>query len=349
MKKQNLNEDALFNMYGILGELLSLNHTCIRIANQDVPIFANKTVLSKEEIFSQNQTLKSVWLEKKLEDAAEMRNEIFSDILTAWDIHKTELFAGIDIAQTLKNKQTALVKAYNAYFGEKKSFKEIFNGFNTTDPRFQKIIREFDTNKCVYAEDEKLMSFKFFEDISAVAKNDVLDSGRPSMFFRKPGGDVSTISGEEIEEYIKDATSVLKSVNKEIQVQNKKLAPLYKKAHGNFNDYELHSKIGQIKSEIFNLLEKQKKAQRYKRFAEKLLERLVYTNTDYDSSKALRFFEGFLDLTTGINVFKKENQIEFNDVYIHSLERSYLTYLSNLFTQTSSLENQDESSKQQGK
>ena len=65
MKKQNLNEDALFNMYGILGELLSLNHTCIRIANQDVPIFANKTVLSKEEIFKHIETYTDIMKGKK--------------------------------------------------------------------------------------------------------------------------------------------------------------------------------------------------------------------------------------------------------------------------------------------
>lgn len=354
-EKTHNTENDIFNMFDLLGELFSHNYSCLRIANQDTPIGASSSVVNADELFRSKPKTKTVWIDGKLADAAEERNETFDNVLTAWEIEKKQILGDIDISKQIAAKRRTLMTFYNAYYGTKQTFKEAFDGFNALNPHFAALARDFDTKKVFSTDDpavSRLMHAYFeyielmksvtaylpFDQISAILKDDVTESGRPSIYFKKHGNsDVSSMTGEELESFVKDSEIVLKRVQDEVKAENKKLIPLYRDLKKKPFDYSLHDEISKIKSVIHNLLEKQKKAEHYNFFAKSLLERFIYANTDYDASRWHDFCEGLFDLTAGINIFKKENKLKFDDVYVHNLERSYLSYLKNMFQDSPAL------------
>lgn len=350
-------EDDLFGMYGILGEMFAINYTCLRISNQDIPL-SGAGVYGREDIFGSGSKLKQKWIELKLEDAAECRNETFSDLFRAWEENKKNLFADIDIASVLRMRKKDLIAKYNDYYGTNNSFEDAFDGFSSKNPKFNEIIKNFEKSAVYYAEDEKLnfllheyhcykeilkiyMAFSAFDKISTVLEQDLTQSGRPSFYFKRPSvSDVEIISQDEIEHHIETAEKAIAETEAELKREGKKLIPLYKRTRKNMQDYSAHDEISKIKSVIFNLNEKLKKSQEYDAFAKLLMERLAYANTDYDNSKLSDIYEGFFDLTAGINIFKKDSKLKLDWVYAHSLEKNYLSFFEGLFKSSSSLDNE---------
>lgn len=344
---QNLKDDLLA-MYPLLGEMFSINYSCLRVANQDVPISSPAEVMTATDVSHSKNKLKDAWIELKLGDVATLRNEVFSELEQGWEAEKKQSFSDINFEQTIRARQSALIHLYNDFYGTNERFEDAFDGFCTKNPNFQQIIQDFDTKAVFVTTDEKLsyllheyfnyieilklyMAFSVFDKISKTLQNDLTKNGRPSVCYGKPESEIITMSGDEIEDFVQDSEKILKQIEREIKTENKKLAPLYKRTKKNFSDYDAHSQVSQIKSIIFNLLEKQKKAKEYNLFAKTLLERLDYANTDYDGSHLINICKNLFDLTTGINIFKKGNRLKFDKVYVHELEKQFLTYMQSLF------------------
>ncbi len=341
-------EKNIFEMYQVLGELYSLNYSCLKISNQDMPIDGPSQTYSANDIFRNKSQLKESWLGLKLADVAETRNQTFKDILSAWGQTYSECIQDFDIHAALKEQKAKVTELHNKFFGKNKTFNEIFDGFVAKNQTFKKIAALFDTNAVFMTDNETLnllmyeyykyiesltayMAAESFDKISKMLDRDVTSEGRPSFYFRKSfEPQITTMSGKEIEAYSLAADKVVKSVNQEIKAENKKLAPLYKKVKKNMSDYEAHNEISLIKSNIFNLLEKQRKAEKFAYFANALLERFAYANTGYDESKTFSFVEALFDLSAGINIFKHK-KLEFDSVYVHELEKNYLIYFSQMF------------------
>ena len=357
-------DDDIFQMYELLNELFSLNYTCLRMSNQARPLGTSSNIITADELFRNNDKI-SVWVDSKLADSAELRTEVFNDVMTAWEVEKGSLISEEELAKQIISKKRVLMSFYNAYYGTKHTFNEVFDGFSALNPHFAKLAQDFDTQAVFVAEDQamnRLMhayyeyidlmksatAFYTFNQISEILKNDVNGLGKPTMFFQRHGNpDVTTISCEEIESFVRDSESVLKSVEKEIKVENKKLIPLYRKHKKDPFNYEINDEISQIKSVLHNLLTKQKQAEHYNFFANALLQRLIYANTDYDPSRWSDFCEGLFDLLAGINIFNKQNHFEFNEVYAHTLEKKYLTYLKNMFKKSPALSKENDKEENQ--
>ena len=356
-------EDELFGMYEILGEMFSINYTCLRISNQDIP-FESSNVYGRSSLFENRNELREKWIELKLEDAAEYRNETFADLFKAWEVEKQNLFGDIDFNAVLNLRKKELINKYNDYYGTHLAFEEAFNGFLPKNPKFAKIIKDFQTQAVYTASDEKLnfllheyhsyveilkiyMAFSAFNDISSTLSDDVTDRGRPSFYFKRPANpNIKTISIDEIEKHIAQSERAIEETNSQLKAEGKKLIPLYRRTKKNMYDYDAHNEISKIKSVIFNLNEKLKQAQEYSYFAQLMMQRLAYANTDYDSSKMSDIYEGFFDLTAGINIFKKGNKLKLDWVYTHTLEKKYLEYFESLFKDTASLASQKDEEKQ---
>lgn len=341
-------EKNIFESYQLLGELFSLNYSCLKIANQDMPLDGPSQTYSANDIFRNKSPLKENWLSLKLADVAETRNQAFKDILSAWNQTYSDCIKNFDIHVALEEQKAKLTAVHNQFFEENKTFDEIFDGFVAKNPTFKKIATLFDTNAVFMTDNETLNSLMYeyyiyiesliaytatvsFDKISKILERDVTAEGRPSLYFRKSlEPEITTMTGKEIEAYSLAADKVVKSVKQEIKTENKKLAPLYKTVKKNMSNLAAHHEISLIKSNIFNLLEKQRKAERFAYFANALLERFAYANTGYDESKAFSFIEALFDFSAGINIFKHK-KLEFDSVYVHELEKSYLIYLSQMF------------------
>lgn len=356
-------EDELFGMYEILNEMLSLNYTCLRISNQDIP-FSAGNVYDRSSLFDNKNQLREKWIELKLEDAAEYRNETFSDLFKAWEVQKQNLFGDIDIEALIRQRQDELLKKYNNYYGTNSTFKEAFNGYLPRNPKFAKIVRDFQTQAVYSATDENLnyllheyhsyieilkiyMALSSFDDISKTLSDDLTERGRPTLYFKRPANPkVSTITADEIESHLTQSELAIEDTQARLKVEGKKLIPFYKRTRKNMYDYDAHNAISQIKSVIFNLNERLKQAQEYSYFSQLLMQRLAFANTDYDNSKMSDIYEGFFDLTAGINVFKKGNKLKLDWVYAHDLEKKYLEYFAELFKDTIELSQQKTEQKQ---
>lgn len=356
-------ENELFGMYEILGEMFSMNYTCLRISNQDIP-FESSNVYGRSSVFENRNNLREKWIELKLDDAAEYRNESFADLFKAWEIQKQNLFGDIDFDAVLNMRKSELMKKYNDYFETNMTFNEAFDGFLPKDPRFKNIVREFETQAVYTAENEKLnyllheyhcyieilkiqMAYAAFNRISSTLADDVSERGRPTLYFKRPKDpSIKTISIDEIEQHIATSEHAIEDTQEKLKAEGKKLIPLYKRRRKNMYDYDAHNAISQIKSVIFNLNERLKQAQEYSYFAQLLMQRLAYANTDYDNSKMSDIYEGFFDLTAGINIFKKGNKLKLDWVYTHSLEKKYLEYFAALFKESAALISQKTTAKQ---
>ena len=69
-----LHNEELFQLYMMLNELYSINYSCLRIANQDVPVIRDEKTETPEKIYDQ-RSRKTLYIEGKLEEIARIRKE----------------------------------------------------------------------------------------------------------------------------------------------------------------------------------------------------------------------------------------------------------------------------------
>lgn len=353
-----LHNEELFQLYMMLNELYSINYSCLRIANQDVPVIRDEKTETPEKIYDQ-RSRKTLYIEGKLEEIARIRKETFDNIQKAYD----ENLGNLNQEEDLKPLRSKLIQKYNSKFKTTKHFKDIINGFEILDPEFRQIAADFNTQSVYSASDQETsdlltayyhyidymleyMAMQSFDKILKTLSNDLTSSGRPSLYFRHPEDGVSTLSREELEKYKLDAFEQLYEIEKQTKKENKKLVPYFKRVRKDYRDSDAYKKISEIKSTIFDLNEKHKRATELTDYLSMLDARLESANSDYEASKSSSIFEGIVDLSAGINVFSKKNKLKIDSVYVHDLELSYLKHMFEMFKQKDSTVLEEQNQKQ---
>lgn len=341
------------DLFDLLNKAFSANYTCLRIANQDVP-FSGDLVQTRDSIF-RKKTLKEHWIRAKMKDAAEQRTELLTAFLKAKEMYFNEL----DMSMEDKKAKDLLMLHFNRYYQTNKTFEECFDGYEILDEDFKAIFELFDEYKTI-PENRLGMSmllnvyYNYLDYVTdktfVVATCDIIDTladdlnsaGYRTFYYNKPRNPrISTISREEIDKLILKTHEILLKFEKESK-QKKKEAEVFAK-----NAKKTHSELAtqqyfehQVALTRYAILEEKLKALSY--FLTVLDNRLTATGKDIDDSKILRFGEGFLDLTSGINVFDDNNRLKVNHTYIHDLERKHLTFLFKSIGYENPLDSQQE-------
>ena len=133
-----------FSTQTCLCQALSTNYTCLRIAGQNKEE-NNSLVYTRNDLFGAPKKLSQVWLDKKLKDVADERNNFFKKSYEA--IQMTENTESCMVG--LSNSQNQLMGTFNKVFKTSKSFDECFDGFEILDKDFKELYTLFDNHAII--------------------------------------------------------------------------------------------------------------------------------------------------------------------------------------------------------
>ena len=124
---------------------------------------------------------------------------------------------------------------------------------------------------------------------------------------------------------MKSRTDLAQTTTDELyQKTEKELESLKRKSK---NRQDLQSRVTEKRNQFMQVTYLKREATKLADFANMLYERLESANSDINASSIENFCESALDLASGINIFDEDAKFKVDQVYIHTLEQSYLDFL----------------------
>lgn len=324
------------SLYGVLNQILSENYSCLKLSSQD-KILSGDLIKTRKDIFGK-KTLKEQIQQDTLRDLALRRQNHIDKMLPMSQSFLDDGF----LDAHMQVHQGRLINVFNWYYDSYKSFDECFNGFEILDPEFKKVIEAYERFEHT-SKDEGLntliklyyeyLSFyqdytctKAYKDLLVAMSDDVTSHGYPSTIFQKPlNPEVKLFSKEKIWVIFTQASTIQKEADEDYRAARKELDKMNRKSKHKYSP-DMSEPYRKKRVEVLQLGLVKDRADKLLEYISQLSERMKSANKDIDPSSN-PFFDAFVDLVSGVNIFEEQTPFEIDKVYVHQREIDFYTYL----------------------
>lgn len=341
------DRDIRHSLYGALNHILSINHTCLRVARQDTSSFGEARTYTRDDIF--NRSAGEKWVSAKLNDLARVRNSQFSEVFDAIASQRQNLKV---INKELEKSKIYLLTIFNIWFEKNKKFEEVFDGYVCIDPDFKKMIKGYETSTAYFIEDEAIVhllgaydtyldilsksaTLTSFTEIIEAAEGEFTQFGKPKFNGISTNKNLTVMHEPEIEKLEKMASETLSQIDLKIKELNKKLIMLSRKVKKRKLSNEERTSIinegNNTKLEIFDTNILRNIAEELSDFIHEFRLRFESSCKDFNDSALSNIVEGFMDFISGVDNSNKPKRSETH-IYVHALELNYIKYLLELLS-----------------
>ena len=302
-------EETTIIYYELVNRLYSLNYSSLRFYEQ------GKSQFSAENFkFKMPYQNKQTWLEAKIEDVNNWREELFLEYREA-NKQSGDIF--INLERNLEKSKEDLIYICNYLLNGNYSIEDLFDGFRCRDPELLELLQIFELkpfeakDRVVYFFADaysKYISNLYYKtitqamfDIVEQLRHDFNSNGTPSFYkgiIQKES--IKRMSDEELKKMrqrAKDLSKQLKSIKTE-----KHSGYAYTHAMSTNKYYELDLMIEQLEK------------------------RLKSANKDFVNTISNKIVERTMDFLTGTSNGQTQRPV-VNEIYVTELELSYLEYL----------------------
>ena len=339
-----IDKEVRTGLYSALNYLLTLNHTCLKVAKQD-PTLGEVRTYTRDDIF--NRSADDRWVSRKLEDISRMRNAAIESISASLVDQKENLQI---IESELEKSKEYLITIFNIWFETDKKFEEVFDGFLCLDPQFHEMVKKFETSAVLQVPDEavvhlldayttymdiygKKCALTTFSEITDAISDDFTYYGRPSNKGVSSNKNLVVLKEHHLTHFETRAKEIIKDIDHATREENKKYIMLcrkYKKRNLPNEEKESYKYEAAVsENNLYTLNIKRNIAEELLGFVCELKERFESACTDVKLSMLSNIIEGVMDYISGVDTSNKPKR-EDTYIYAHTCEINYIKYLLDL-------------------